>query len=169
MNEEIIHKEELLERVRKGWDEFQAYIKTLTDEQLTGPKDAAGWTAKDHLMHLAVWEDGIYALLEKQNRREAMGLDEATWASKDFDRMNAVIEQQHKDKSLAEVQRAFREIHERLVAKVESLTDEELQLPYMHYDPTDTRDKPVTIWIRGDTYEHYAQHQPWIAAIVGKD
>lgn len=54
-------KDELLIRIEQGWNEFQAYIQTLSAAQLAGPTDAAGWTAKDHIMHLAVWEDGIDA------------------------------------------------------------------------------------------------------------
>ena len=54
---------ELLSRTKLGWDSLQAYIKSLTPEQLTVPTDPAGWTVKDHLIHLAVWEDGIVAVL----------------------------------------------------------------------------------------------------------
>ena len=68
---------ELVSRMQKGWDDFQAYLKTLTLEQVTQPTDAAGWTVKDHIIHLATWEDGVYALLEKQPRHEQMGLDKA--------------------------------------------------------------------------------------------
>lgn len=164
--EQVMTKAELLQHMQQGWNDFNAYLKTLTPEQLTRPTDAAGWTAKDHIMHIVVWEDGIDALLSGTSRRERMGLDQATWDSRDFDQMNAVIQQCHKDKSLAEVMQTFQTVHQRLIAKIETLTDADLQRPYKHYQSDSTADKPVIGWVKGNTYEHYAEHRPWIAAIV---
>ena len=159
-------KAELLKSMHDGWAEFQAYLDSLAPADFTTNTDAAGWTAKDHVMHLAVWEDGIWALLEKQSRREQMGLDEATWQSGDYDRMNAVIQQAHRDKSLDEVFDAFRDVHRRLIAKIESMRDDDLQQPYRTYQPDADREEPVIQWIAGNTYEHYAEHQPYIARII---
>jgi hypothetical protein len=101
-DETVLSKTELLARIEQGWDEFNAYIKTLTDTQLTSPTDAAGWTAKDHLTHIAVWEDGTYAIFQGLARPEYMGVDKDTWDSHDYDRINALIQQRHKDKSVPE-------------------------------------------------------------------
>lgn len=89
----------LLKKTRASWDTLNAYVATLTEAQLTQATDAAGWTVKDHLMHLAVWEDGVWAMLNHQNRREQMGVDEKAWQSWDFDAINASIQRAHKDKS----------------------------------------------------------------------
>jgi uncharacterized protein (TIGR03083 family) len=161
-----MNKQELLASIQKGWDDFNAFLATLTEEQITVPTDAGGWTAKDHVMHLAVWEDGINALLDKQSRHAHMGLDTETWESRDFDRMNAVIQQLHRDRSWPDVLKAFRDNHERLVKKVESLSDEDLARPYRYYQPDSTMDDPVVNRIAGNTFGHYAEHQPWIAALV---
>ena len=64
---------EMLRRLQNGWDNFQAYLKTLTPDQLTQHKDAGGWRIQDHVMHLAVWEDGMEALLSGQSRQARMG------------------------------------------------------------------------------------------------
>lgn len=167
-DETPVNKAELLARIQQGWDEFNAYLDTLTEQQLTIPTDAAGWTAKDHVMHLAVWEGGVLALLRGQSRHGYMEVDEDTWQSRDFDRINAVIQQRHRDKSPADVVTALREVHQQMVEKLQSLTDEDLLRPYHHYDPTSTQDRPVINWIMSDTYEHYAEHTPWIAAIVSR-
>lgn len=157
---------ELKRRMAKGWDDFQAYLATLTPEQLTQPTDAAGWTAKDHIIHLAVWEDGMTALLNHQARHEAMGLDYETFLSDDFDGKNALIQQRHKDMPLEAVLETFSEVHGRMMAKLETMSDEELEKPYQHYAPDSPRTQPVWHWIVGNSFEHYAEHQPWIAAIV---
>src|SRR5437868_10712543 len=78
-------KAELLAKIDQGWNDFQAYLMTLTPIQVTVPTDAAGWTALDHIIHLADWENGVLALLNKQDRAAAMGVDKATWATQEFD------------------------------------------------------------------------------------
>jgi len=161
---------EVLHRMQAGWDDLQTYLKTLTPEQMTRPTDAAGWTAKDHVMHLAVWEDGIAALLEGESRRERMGLDVATWES-DWDadhyfHINDVIYQQHHGQPLDDVLRHFDAVHQRLVDVVSALADADLLRPYNSYDPTSSSTTPLFALIVGDTYGHYEQHRPWIAAIV---
>jgi hypothetical protein len=165
-DETVLSKTELLARIERGWDEFKTYIKTLTDSQLTTPTDAAGWTAKDHLTHIAVWEDGTFAIFQGLDRPEYMGVDKATWDSHDYDKINAVIQQRHKNKSLAETMTMLNETHRRVVDKLQSLSDEELQRPYNHYQPGSSADAPAINWVTGNTYEHYAEHIPWIDAIV---
>ncbi len=81
----ILSKVELLAAIEQGWNGLNAYVDSLTPEQLTTPTDAAGWTAKDHLAHLAVWEDTINALLDKKPRAPHVGIDQALWDSQEFD------------------------------------------------------------------------------------
>jgi len=157
---------ELISRMQKGWDDFQAYLKTLTPEQMTQPADSAGWTVKDHVNHLATWEDGVYALLEKKPRYEQMGVDKETWDGHDTDAINAVIQKQNHDKPLDEVLKKFEDAHNRLIEKLQSMSSKDLLRPYRYYQADSTAEKPVFGWIVGNTYEHYAEHKPWIAAIV---
>ncbi len=164
----VFSKTELLRQMEEGWESFQNYIRTLNTQQLTIPTDEAGWTVKDHIMHLAVWEKGIDALLNKEPRGAAMGLEDSVWLSDNYDVMNAVIQQQHAAKSLDEVLRIFSEVHERVRAKIESMSEEDLKRPYREYQTDADRDEPVWGWIEGNTYEHYAEHQPWIADIANK-
>jgi hypothetical protein len=162
-------KADILARIEKGWNGLNDYVQTLTETQLTAPTDAAGWTVKDHLMHLAVWEDGIVALLSGQDRAARMRLDAETWNSHDYDRMNAVIQQQHKDLSLSEVRQHFSAAHHQLMATITTLSDADLQKPYNHYQPDSQQDHPVVASILGNTEGHYAEHRPWIEAIVASD
>lgn len=161
-------KQELLSRINAGWDEFQAFLATLSDEQLTVPTDAGGWTGKDHIIHIAVWEDGMEALLRKESRHGRMGISDAMWEKGDHDEVNATIQQHHKNKSLAEVRKIAAESHQRLLKTIASLSDDELNLPYKHYAPAADREHPVYGWVIGNTYEHYEEHTPWIAAIAEK-
>lgn len=166
-DQDAINKANLLRRIEKGWNDFQAYLGTLSDVQLTEPADAAGWTAKDHLIHLAIWEEGVIALLEGQSQRAGMAIDQATW-QRGEDAINAAIQKRYHDLPLDEVRQTLRQTHERLLAQINSLVDDDLLRPYRHYQPDSDREQPVVAWIVGNTFEHYAEHRPWIAAIVGQ-
>ena len=159
---------ELLERMEQGWQDFTTFLDGLTTEQMTVPTDAAGWTVKDHIMHLAVWEDGIYALLEGESRHERMGLDAETWRRPGYDRMNAVIQQRYRDVPLDDVLSNFNQVHQRLVAKIRTMTDEELMRPYRSYEPGSNQENPILFYIVGNSFGHYEEHRPWIEAIAAK-
>jgi len=159
-------KAELLDEMDAGWQELTTYLDGLHSTDFTTNTDAAGWTVKDHVMHLAVWEDGVWAVLTGKNRYEHMGLDKATWDSHDYDRINAVIQQFHQDKPLAEVRQHLQDVHARLVATIDSLSDTDLQQPYSHYQPDYDWNDPVIAWIINNSYTHYREHIPWMAAIV---
>lgn len=152
--------------MERGWEDLQAYINTLTEEQLTQPTDAAGWTVKDHLIHLAVWEDGMIALLDHKPRYERMGVPKEVWNSDDVDVINDVIYQKHKDTPLAEVQATFQQVHDRLMAKIRTLTTEDILRPDKYYNPESNSDDPVVGRIAGNTFGHYEEHKPWMEAIA---
>ncbi|MCU0498665.1 MAG: ClbS/DfsB family four-helix bundle protein [Anaerolineae bacterium] len=159
-------REQLLTDIHHGWQTIQAFIGTFSSEQLTGPTDAAGWTAKDHLIHLAIWEQGILALLKGESRPAAMGIDPATWDTADYDRINAIIQQAHHDRPLPDVLGYWRAVHEQLIAQIETLTDAQLDQPYHTFNAGPEHEQPITVWIINNTYEHYAEHHPWIAALI---
>jgi hypothetical protein len=163
---------ELLRRIQAGWDDFHAYLKTLDEADFTLNADAAGWTAKDHIIHLSVWEDGIDALLSGESRRERMGVDSETWASDwhadGFFRINDVIYQQHKDKSLQEVMDRFKRVHEALVKQISALSDQDLRRPYRSFVSESKNETPIVDVIISDTYGHYSQHREWIEQIIAK-
>jgi hypothetical protein len=165
---DVMSKAELLAQIQKAWDDFHIYLNTLTPEQLTIPTDAAGWTAKDHVIHLAVWEDSIIPMLDGKRRDEAMGIDKEVWKRHDFDEINAVIQQRHKAMSLPEVMQTFSDFHQRVLEKIGTMTDEDLARPYNYFQPKSSQDALVIQWIAGNTFEHYVDHKPWIAAIVEK-
>jgi uncharacterized protein (TIGR03083 family) len=160
-------KAELIQKMEIGWADLDTFIRSLTPAQLTQPTDAAGWTVKDHLIHLVPWQDGISAILEQQGetRAAAMGLDAATWG-KDMDEVNAIMQQQSRDLPMETVLERLQGAHQRMLKVVMSLPEEALFYPYKHYDPTSTYTDPIIGWIVGDGYEHYAEHIPWMQAIV---
>jgi hypothetical protein len=172
-------KSELLARIEPGRRDFEQLLARLSEAELTTPDPTTGWAIKDHVAHLAAWEAGIAALLQRRPRWEAIGLDEATVRANDMDQVNDLIYQRHKDRPLREVLAAFQEAHQELLKALAELTDEDLFKGYSHYAPDISGDadngpiigwiignayRPIISWIIGNTYEHYAEHQGWIEA-----
>jgi hypothetical protein len=159
---------ELLSHIDAAWKTFWSYIDTLTEAQLTGPTDAQGWTAKDHLIHIATWEDTLNALLERTPQWERIAIDKALWYSRDVDAQNAVLQQRFQPMPLADVRQKHREVHEQLLSKIRTLSDGDLRRPIREYQPGSSDSRPVLRSLKADTYEAYEEHTPWIAAIVAK-
>lgn len=156
---------QLLQQINTSWRDLQDYLASLTETQMTVPSDAAGWTVKDHLIHLTVWEDGIYALLCCDSRLEAMGFEEGAWEM-GIEAINAAIQQRYHNVPLAEAQQMADSHHRQFLELLSSMSDEDLLRPYQHYDPNTERQQPVYHWVLGNSAEHYAEHLPWMQAIV---
>lgn len=156
-------KAELLERMAVAYDAAEALIAAHNEADLTRPLSDSGWSAKDYLAHLMVWEGSLVSLLLKKDRMKEMGLNKEITALNDLDAENDVLYQLHKDRSLDDVLQALRDTHQQLLTLLAGLTDEDLQKPYRDYQPQeaekgDDADKPVMGWFAGDTYGHYAEH-----------
>jgi hypothetical protein len=164
----LLDKAALLERIRSARSDLEQALGRLSDEQLVAP-GADGWSAKDHLAHLIVWEQGLVALLEHRPRYIDMGLDEATYLSGDTDRLNTIFYQRSKDRPLPEVLDEFRRSHQHVLDVLARLSEDDLYRTYSHYQPDEPGEDsgaPILGWIAGNTYEHYAEHQGWIEALA---
>lgn len=162
-------KADTLERLDQWWHELEQTLDAWSDDQLTDPRDAAGWSVKDHLSHLMVWEAGIVALLAKQPRYEAMGFDVATMQSISEDEMNARIRQRYAAASLTDVRDELSQAHKALIAAIEAMPFDDLLKGYGHFQPDEPgarTDRPVLGLIFGNSSGHFEEHLPWMRAIV---
>lgn len=164
---DTLTREGVLRELETSWGELQTYIASLTEEQLTQPTDAAGWTVKDHLIHIAIWESATLAMLEGKSKRETMDITPEVW-EQDDDPINAVIQQRYKDMPLKEVLGTLQAHHDALLAKLDTMTEVDFKLPYRHYQPSSTQERPIIDFVMWDTINHYRDHITWMAAIVEK-
>jgi hypothetical protein len=158
-------RESLLRQIEGGWNELEDYLATLTEEQLTRPQDAAGWTVKDHILHIALWEKAALALLEGKSKRAALEVAPETWEAGD-DAINAVIQQRTHDMPLDEALQTLQQTHARLMQKLGTMTEADLLLPYHHYQADSNDERPLLQWLPWDTVYHYRDHLPWMAALT---
>jgi hypothetical protein len=150
-------------RIEQGYTELQAFLAPLNEQQLSAMPNADGWMLKDHLAHLAVWEAGIIALMGQKSRPQGMGVPLDVWermlATGDYDEVNALIFEQHRAKSTAEVQAMLASTHAETLATLAALSDHDLARAYPDGEGGMA---PLVGWLMGNTYEHYAEHIEWM-------
>ncbi len=161
-----VTKDELLKRWDEQYRAYEQFLSRFSDQQLTELTDAGGWSAKDHLYHLALSEGSLLALLDRQPIHDYLGVDWATYKAGD-DAVNAVVQQHNRDLPLAEVLATLRRNHQQVMERVRATPVAELQRPFIEYQPHDQgREGTVMLALVNNTFHHYEEHAPWIAAIV---
>ncbi|MBA3470817.1 MAG: ClbS/DfsB family four-helix bundle protein [Herpetosiphonaceae bacterium] len=170
-NDARLTSSELLDRIDSAWTNLNQMLADLSEPQRTTAHDQENWRVKDHLTHLAAWEQSLLALLEGRDRHQAFGLGAVDLAGMDYDQINARIQQHHAHLSHAESLALAQHSHTQLRAAIAALSDADLQRPYAHFQPNTQHENaqlPVINWIAGNTYEHYAEHQGWIGEWVNR-
>jgi hypothetical protein len=91
-----MNKVELVKQIEESRAELEAVVSRSSETQLTHMTDN-GWAGKDHLAHLAAWEAGIAALLQKQVRHEAMNVDAETFWHESEEAVNEMIYERNRN------------------------------------------------------------------------
>lgn len=162
-------KVELRAAMDEALAEFLAFLDGFSHEEMVTPTDAAGWTVRDRMTHCAAWAEGIAALLHREARWAAMGLDIDGYDDLDLDACNEQIAVDNRHLSPTQARAWLVDAHGRVAAAVDAMPEEELAAPYGRFVapfPQDAEGVPVVAYIIGNTVEHYDEHRPWIAAIV---
>lgn len=153
---------ELMQRIEQDWTELMNQVGRLSEAQLETPLDD-GWSAKDHLAHLAAWERHLLlAHLQGRPAAESLDVDEATAAQYDIDTLNEIIYRRNQSRPANEVLAELRQIHAQVVTTLAQTPFERLMQP--RYPD---RTNPLLDWVISNTYEHYQEHGAAIQTLVG--
>ncbi len=157
----------LLERIRSARAPLETAFAGLGAERMTERPAQGGWSIKDHLAHVTLWEELALGRVEGRTDREyeLFGMDEATAEAADIDALNAAVYERNKDKPLEQVLSAFQATHARLLAAIERLPATDLERPFSADDP---RQRTLRTTIAENTYEHYPEHTQAIQALAGQ-
>jgi carboxymethylenebutenolidase len=152
---------ELLARVEQGWSEVQQAIAGRTADELVRP-GPEGWSVREHLAHLAFWErQALFSYIGGRPATEVAGMDQAALAS--FDAANAIVAARSASRSLEEVLAESREVHAALVAELAAHPLDAWLRPRF---PDDPDERPLILWIAGNTYGHYAEHAGYLRTLL---
>ena len=160
-------KADLIEGINDAWSNLERTIAGSGEEVLTTP-GGDGWSVKDHLAHIEGWERYLLALLERRPPSAAIGIDLATLRSTDDDALNELLIEPTKEQSLSQVLADLRRTHERLLAVIAALPEDDLERLAANYQPEELADDTdsIAVWIAHICDEHLWDHVGWIQGLT---
>ena len=146
-------KSELLAKLEQSRADFLELLDPIAEEEMLEPTLAGGWTIKDILIHLMLWEAELIKLLfqAQQGRPPQTILN----SKEPTDKVNARWHAQHKDRDLEQALKDFEAIRAQTIRRVQSFSDKDL---------TDANrykwlnGQPLWKWIAEETFEHEDEH-----------
>jgi hypothetical protein len=140
-----MNRQQLLQKLDNAWAEIKKSYAGLSDAQLTEPGVVGDWSVKDILAHVTWWEEEALKhlpLIIKEGRPPRYSTQYGG-----INAFNALMMEQKRDLSLADVLHQQDEIHRQLIAYIQSVPEEQF-----------TRETRFRHRLRLDTYSHYAEH-----------
>src|SRR2546428_419446 len=126
-----ISKKQLLAELQSERAAWLALLDEIGEENMTQPEVAGGWSIKDIVAHLTRWR-------RRTVNRFRAALDPSTdmialWPAElheddEVDEINAWIYKVNRDRPLADVLNDSHEVFQQLVAAVDALSDEQLNM-----------------------------------------
>jgi hypothetical protein len=147
-------------RVQGAWNDWYGLVACLTLERAAERGYHKDWTLTDVIAHVTWYEKQMIGILEAR-RFAGSDLWELT-----TDERNEVIREENSGRKHADVLEDARRTHERMVALLEGLTDEEL------YDPAAFPGMPEE-WtpaqvFEGNMFDHYEGHAELVRAYLAE-
>lgn len=136
---------QVLHRLDAAWTDFEASYAGLSEAELLLPGVTGTWSVRDIIAHVTWWEEE--ALRHLPLVREGGRPPRYSVKYGGIDAFNALMTEQRRHLSLAEVLRQHDETHEQLVEQVRGAPEELF-----------TRETRFRRRLRLDTYGHYPIH-----------
>lgn len=149
-----LHKAELLKEIALERSALDETLSLLTKRQMTqSGVTRGGWSVKDILAHLVEWQEMNFGWYEAGLRGEKPAMPAPGFTLREIPRLNQMIYRNHHRRSLDAVLNDYRSYHERTVALIKSLTDEDLTTlnRYSWTGPSWT----LSDYLRASTAAHY--------------
>jgi hypothetical protein len=136
---------QVLDQLERAWTDFEASYAGLPDAELLRPGVQGQWSVRDIIAHVTWWEEE--ALKHLPLVRQGGRPRRYSMLYGGIDAFNALMTEERRHLSLADVRRQHDDVHARLVAYVRA-APEELY----------TRETRFRRRLRLDTYGHYPLH-----------
>ena len=156
-------KGELMSAIKREWKLLMEVVDRLDEQKMTAT-DEGGWSPKDNLAHLAEWMNSLMGYhMDKRPAHEVMRLAEEQAKGWDMEVINPVLFERNKDRPVEEVLDELKQTYEKLVAKLDAMSFEDLMKPRHANDP---EKRPLLMWVLGDTTEHFSEHRETIEKML---
>lgn len=158
-------KAELMSLIEREWSALMDVVEQLSPEQMLTP-DEGGWSPKDNLAHLTAWMNILLEYhIDQRPAHEVADISPAMAANWDFEEMNAIFFERHRDRPVDRVLDELKQTYNKVHARLETMSFEDLMKPRRADDP---EKRPILNWILGDTSEHFEEHRETIAKMLDR-
>jgi hypothetical protein len=158
-------KNQLLEALENGREQFLDLIEGLSEEELQQPDVVGDWSIKDILAHLSRWEGELVKLLwqaRNGQRPTTMQLRELNPVSQEsVDESNARWYAESRERPLELILADFHAVRNQTERRVEAFSEHDLSDPGRF---AWLGGRPLWEWIKGDSFGHEAEHAAQIRA-----
>ena len=148
-----MNKDEILDALEDEREKLLDAIDGLPEEALLEPGVIEGWSIKDVLYHLSMWEAEMVKLLWQASQGQKPTT--VHFGKIDVDATNAAWLAQGQERSLELVLADFQAVRRQTGRRVDIFSDADLNDP-QHYSWL--KGRPLWEWIAGDSFEHEAEH-----------
>ncbi|HEX5409502.1 MAG TPA: DinB family protein [Gemmatimonadaceae bacterium] len=144
-------RDQVLQRLAAAWQDFEASYAGLTQAQLRAPGVTGQWSVRDIIAHVTWWEEEALKHLPRIRKGERTPRYSVVYGG--IDAFNAMMTEQRRGLSLAEVLHQHDDVHAKLIR-------------YVRRSPNElfAREGPFRHRLRADTYGHYPIHARAIRA-----
>ena len=157
-------KAELMSAIKREWNALMDVVAKLEAANKMTTMDEGGWSPKDNLAHLSEWMNSMMGYhMDKRPPHEVMQLPEEVTKGWDMEKINPVLFERNKNRSLEEVKDELKQTYEKVVAKLDAMSFEDLMKPRRADDP---EKRPLLLWVIGDTSDHFAEHRETISKML---
>src|SRR6266545_6085020 len=123
-------KAELISAIKREWKALMDVLAKLEGANKMTTPDEGGWSPKDNLAHLSEWMNSLMGYhMDHRPSHEVMGVSEEVTKGWDMEVINPVLYERNKDRPIEDVIGQLKQTYEKLVAKLDSMSFEDLLKP----------------------------------------
>jgi hypothetical protein len=127
--DEALGKDDLLGNLEGERANWRTVLASLDESQMIIPGAHGGWSVKDLLVHIAIWDRRGTSWIKTAAAGKMPEMPGPGLSWQDLDRLNQKTYLENRDKPLAEVMEEFNASHRELVEQVEALSDQAARSP----------------------------------------
>jgi hypothetical protein len=157
-------KAELMSAINREWNALMDVVAKLEAANKMTALDEGGWSPKDNLAHLSEWMNSMMGYhMDKRPPHEVMRIPEEAAKGWDMEVINPILFERNKNRSLEDVKNELKQTYEKVLAKLDAMSFEDLMKPRHANDP---EKRPLLLWVIGDTSGHFAEHRETIGKML---
>ena len=152
-------KQDLIQRIRDERIRLAALLGVVSESEMLIPLEENGWSAKDHIAHIVIWEKRLVEWLNIVERGEVPQQLPPGMTWDDLDRWNEQTFEENHERELKEVLADFDHFADEVVQTVEAIPEDLL----MRADSLVWRSgSPLWEMVAANTFWHYPEHRETI-------